>query len=98
METNKIEKSKKPAMVVLISIVISIIVLFMGVMGMTMLAKLKTPPTEAKNGERPLRVEAMQVEQEDIPVFITGYGEVKALNVVSIAPEVPGKIIDFGNE
>ena len=93
MEANKIEKSKKPAMVVLISIVISIIVLFIGVMGMAMLARLKAPPAEAKNGERPLRVEALQVEQKDIPVFITGHGEVKALNVVSIAPEVPGKIV-----
>jgi len=93
MEVQKIEKSKKPAMVVLISIVISIIVLFIGVIGMSMLARLKAPPAEAKNGERPLRVEALQVEQKDIPVFITGHGEVKALNVVSIAPEVPGKIV-----
>ena len=93
MEVQKIEKSKKPAMVVLISIVISIIVLFIGVMGMAMLARLKAPPAEAKNGERPLRVEALQVEQKDIPVFITGHGEVKALNVVPIAPEVPGKIV-----
>ena len=93
MELNKIEKSKKPVKVVFISIVISIIVLLIGVMGMAMLASLKTPPAEAKNGERPLRVEAVQIEQEDVPVFITGYGEVKALNVVPIAPEVPGKIV-----
>ncbi|MEA1948999.1 MAG: efflux RND transporter periplasmic adaptor subunit [Thermodesulfobacteriota bacterium] len=93
MEVQKIEKSKKPAMVVLISIVSSIVVLFIGVMGMAMLARLKAPPAEAKKGERPLRVEALQVEQRDISVFITGHGEVKALNVVSIAPEVPGKIV-----
>ncbi|OEU67385.1 MAG: hypothetical protein BBJ57_04045 [Desulfobacterales bacterium PC51MH44] len=93
MELNKIEKSKKPAMVLVISIVISVIVLLIGVMGMAILARLKTPPAEAKNGERPLKVEALQVEQKDISVFITGYGEVKALNVVSIASEVPGKIV-----
>ena len=93
MNSNKIEKAKKPAMVVLISIVVSIIVLIVGVMGMKMLASMKTPPAEAKNGERPLRVEAMQVKQEDIPVFITGYGEVKTFNVVPIAPEVTGKIV-----
>jgi len=93
MNSNKIEKAKKPAMVVLISIVVSIIVLIVGVMGMKMLASMKTPPAEAKNGERPLQVEAMQVKQEDIPVFITGYGEVKTLNVVPIAPEVAGKIV-----
>lgn len=93
MELNKIEKSKRPVKVVFISIVISIIVLLLGVMGMAMLTSMKTPPAEAKNGERPLRVEAVQIEQEDVPVFITGYGEVKVLNVVPIAPEVPGKII-----
>jgi multidrug resistance efflux pump len=62
MNSNKIEKAKKPAMVVLISIVVSIIVLIVGI-------------------------------QEDIPVFITGYGEVKTFNVVPIAPEVTGKIV-----
>jgi len=93
MELTEIEKSKKPVKIVFTSIVVSVIVLFLGVMGMAMLASLKTPPAEAKNGERPLRVEALQVEQEDVPVFITGYGEVKALNVVPIAPEVPGKIV-----
>lgn len=93
MNSNKIEKAKKPAMVVLISIVVSIIVLIVGILGMKMLASMKTPPAEAKNGERPLRVEAMQVKQEDIPVFITGYGEVKTFNVVPIAPEVTGKIV-----
>jgi RND family efflux transporter MFP subunit len=93
MNSNKIEKAKKPAMVVLISIVVSIIVLIVGILGMKILASMKTPPAEAKNGERPLRVEAMQVKQEDIPVFITGYGEVKTFNVVPIAPEVTGKIV-----
>jgi RND family efflux transporter MFP subunit len=93
MELNKIEKSKKPARVLVISIVISVIVLLSGVMGMAILARLKTPPAEAKNGERPLKVETLQVEQKDVSVFITGYGEVKALNVVSIASEVPGKIV-----
>jgi multidrug efflux system membrane fusion protein len=93
VELNKTEKSKRPVKVVFISIVISIIVLLLGVMGMAMLASLKIPPAEAKNGERPLRVEAVQIEKEDVPVFITGYGEVKALNVVSIAPEVSGKIV-----
>ncbi|MDY6793458.1 MAG: efflux RND transporter periplasmic adaptor subunit [Thermodesulfobacteriota bacterium] len=93
MEINKTEKAKKPARVVLISMVVSIIVLIVGVMGMKMMASMKTPPAEAKNGERHLRVEALQVKQEDIPVFITGYGEVKTLNVVPIASEVAGKII-----
>ncbi|MEE8552180.1 MAG: efflux RND transporter periplasmic adaptor subunit [Desulfobacterales bacterium] len=93
MDSNRIEKAKKPAKVVLISIVVSIIVLIVGYLGMKMLASLKTPPVETKSSERPLRVEALQVKQEDISVFITGYGEVKTLNVVPISPEVLGKIV-----
>ena len=95
MGTNKIKKSSRPVANVIIRIVICAIVLLLGVMGMSKLASLKKPPTEVKVKERPLRVEAIQVKLNDFPVFITGYGEAKALNVVSIAPEVSGKIINI---
>jgi RND family efflux transporter MFP subunit len=93
MDSNRIEKTKKPSNFVLISIVVCIIVLIFGILGMIMLSSLKTPPVETENSERPLRVEALQVEQEDVQVFITGYGEVKTLDVVPISPEVSGKIV-----
>jgi len=93
MEIYKIAKSKKPKRIVRTSIVVSIIVLFVGVLGMTTLASLKTPPSEAKIGERHLQVEVCKVEQEDVPIVITGYGQVTVLNVVPIAPEVAGKIV-----
>jgi len=89
----EIKKSQKPKKIVFTSIAVSIMVLVTGVLGMKTLASLKTPPAEAKNGERHLQVEVLKVKQEDVPIFLTGYGEVKALNVVPIAPEVAGKII-----
>lgn len=89
----KVIISQKPKKIICTSIAVSIIVLFIGVLGMTTLASLKTPPMEAKNGERRLQVEVLKVEPEDVPIFITGYGQVEALNVVPIAPEVAGKII-----
>ncbi len=95
MESNAIKKSSKPAMSLLTSIIICIMVLLVGVAGMVILTRLKKPPAEAENSERSLRVEAMQIKKEDIPVFITGYGEVKALTVVPIAPEVSGRIVDI---
>ena len=95
MESNAIKKSSKPAMSLLTSIIICILVLLVGLAGMVMLIRLKKPPAEAENGERSLHVEAMQIQKEDIPVFITGYGEVKALTVVPIAPEVSGRIVDI---
>lgn len=93
MESNTTKKSSKPVVNLFTSIVICILVLLGGYAGMEILARLKKPPAEAKSGERALRVEAIQIKQEDIPVFITGYGQVKALNVVPIAPEIPGKIV-----
>ncbi len=52
MELNKIEKSKRPAKIVFISIVISIIVLLSGVMGMAMLASLTPPPPPPGRGKK----------------------------------------------
>ena len=93
MELNNLAKSKRPAKILLISIVFSAIVLFIGIMGMTILAMSKTPPAKAKYSERPIKVAALRVEQKDISIFITGYGQVKALKVVAIASEVSGKIV-----
>jgi RND family efflux transporter MFP subunit len=76
-------------------IVICLMVLSVGVIGMLGLSSLKKPPAEVQREERALRVEAHRVKIEDVPVLITGYGEVKALDVVSIAPEVPGKIVEI---
>lgn len=93
MELKPKTKLSKPHLNMVTSIGICALVLLVGVVGLATLASLKTPPAEVNNGERPLRVEVLQVEPEDIPVFITGYGEVRALKVVPIAPEVVGKIV-----
>ncbi len=95
MESNALKKSSKPAMSLPTSLIICILVLLVGLTGMVMLIRLKKPPVEAKNNERPLRVEAMQIKKENIPVFITGYGEVNVLTVVPVAPEVSGRIMDI---
>jgi multidrug efflux pump subunit AcrA (membrane-fusion protein) len=93
MELNNPTKSKRPTKVLFISVLFSVIILLFGIMGMTILAMSKTPPAKAKNGERPIKVAALRVEQKDVSIVITGYGQVKALNVVSIASEVAGKIV-----
>ena len=95
MESNAIKKSSKPAMSLLTSIIICILVLLVGAAGMVMLTRLKKPPAEAENSERSLRVETIQIKKEDIQVVISGYGEVKALTVVPISPEVSGRIVDI---
>jgi len=54
---------------------------------------LKKPPVEVKRTEQALQVEGTLVKTEDITVVLTGYGEVKALNTVSISPEISGRVV-----
>jgi len=79
---------------VLVRLVACLIILVMGVIGMLHLKSLKKPPAEVKYEERPLRVEAVRVQPEDVPVFMTELGQVEALDVVTIAPEVSGRIVE----
>ncbi len=91
MEAKKTSKSKT---LIFMRIVLCVIVLSVGVIGMNALAKLKVPPAEVKYKERPLKVKILKAEPEDVEVLIAGYGEVKALDIVTIAPEVSGKIVE----
>ena len=81
-----------PGFNVLFRIGICLLVLALGIAGMFKLADLKTPPREKQTREEALQVEVMRVKPEDVPVVLTGYGEVAPLDVVSIAPEVSGRI------
>ncbi len=93
MTLNDSPKPKKPMLNILIRVGICSLVLVLGLLGMSRLASLKKPPAEAKRTERPLRVAVVKAVPEDIAVNISGYGEVKALNTVSLSPEVAGRIV-----
>ncbi|MFC1828448.1 efflux RND transporter periplasmic adaptor subunit [Thermodesulfobacteriota bacterium] len=95
MNLQKVEKVSKPAMIVIKSVVASVLILVIGMVGMMILASLKKPPAEAKFEERPLRVKVQVVESQEVPVFIAGYGETRALDVVSMSPEVSGRIVEI---
>lgn len=71
-----------------------LIVLAVGVAGMLFLASLRHAPAQAVISERPTPVEVLSVMPEDVPVVISGYGEVKALDIVAIAAEVPGNVVE----
>jgi RND family efflux transporter MFP subunit len=73
--------------------IICAIVLLIGVVAMLALASMKKPPTEARLDERPLHVEVRQVKARDVPVIIAGYGEARPLDVVTVSPEVPGRVV-----
>jgi RND family efflux transporter MFP subunit len=75
-------------------IVICLTILLVGLAGMAVLASLKKPPAEVKVDERPVKVEVVEARRSDHPVFITGYGEARAISDVVISPEVSGKVTE----
>lgn len=69
------------------------VILLAGIGGFALLASMKEPPAEVESGERPLKVEVMAVKSGTVPVNITGYGQVQALNLVKISAEVAGQVV-----
>jgi len=90
METKQKRQDKK---YVVVRIVVCAIILMIGWAGMNGLASLKKPPAEAKFEERAIKVQVQTAQPNDFPVVITGYGEARALTVVTIAPEVSGRVV-----
>ena len=55
---------------------------------------MREPPRQAEITEPKLQVAIIRVHPEDVPVTITGYGDVHALDVVTITPKVPGEVVE----
>lgn len=90
MDSKPTNRQKKHVM---IRIVICTLILVAGWLGMNGLASLKQPPAEIKTEERPIKVQTVKAIPRDYPVVITGYGEARALTVVTVAPEVSGRVV-----
>ena len=78
-------------------ILICAMILAIGVIGWLYLPRFKKAPDTAPVRELPIRVAAVSGVFENIPVFLTGYGEVRALNTLSLAPEISGKIVEINS-
>lgn len=76
-----------------IRIAVCVLILFWGIGGFLALASLKKPPAEAHNGERSLKVMVMSAETQTVPITVTGYGQVRALNVVKLSAQVGGQVV-----
>ena len=90
------KQSKNPpvrARQVVTRVIICLVVLLLGLLVMIRLSHMKKPPAEARRSEQALPVEGIVVKAEDVRVILAGYGEIKALNTVSISPEISGRIV-----
>ena len=93
MESKQSVKKPVRAKQIIFRVIICLIILVFGLLGMNRLSALKKPPNEAKRTEQALQVEGTIVKTEDVRVTLKGYGELKALNSVSISPEISGRIV-----
>ncbi|MCP4641736.1 MAG: hypothetical protein GY851_14940 [bacterium] len=81
--------------VAIVRFALSALIVAIGVVGLIGFATFKKPPAEIVQTETPVRVEVVSVKAEDFPVAIAGVGQVKSLDVVSVVPEVAGKIVEI---
>ncbi len=78
---------------VLFRVIMVASIIIAGIVIAILFISLRMPPPMMPHREPSLQVEVLDIKPENIPVSITGYGEVKVLNEVSIASEVSGKIV-----
>ncbi len=76
-------------------VIVCVAVLAVGVAIMLALANMREAPAQAKTRERALRVQVQEVAFNDVSAIITSWGEVRARDVVTIAPEIPGRVVSI---
>ena len=87
------ENESKPKNRILFRVIMVSAIIFAGfVIALGFMSFRKSPP-QMPIPEPAIQVEVLDAEPENIPVSISGYGEVKTLNIVSITPEVSGKVV-----
>lgn len=74
-------------------IVACILILMLGVGIMRTLVSQREAPVQAEIRERSLQVSVQEAVYEDVTIYIQGTGHVRARDVVTISPEVPGRIV-----
>lgn len=73
--------------------VLFVVFVVLGVVLKIALTSFRTAPRQAEMTEPILQVQVTQVYPEDVPVTITGCGEVRSLDVIAITARVSGDII-----
>ncbi|QDT39350.1 efflux RND transporter periplasmic adaptor subunit [Stratiformator vulcanicus] len=90
-------KSRRGATQWVISIVLSVVSIALGLLGFSVLASLKQPPSERPAVERSFNVDVFEVEPVTLQEVVSGFGTARADREVTLAAQVSGEII-FAHE
>jgi RND family efflux transporter MFP subunit len=83
---------KKPS--AWLRIILCLLILAAGIGGLLVLKKMKKPPRQVEASERPLPVRVTRVRAEQVPIVISGFGEVRSRRTVPLSAEVAGRILE----
>lgn len=71
------------------------VLILAGAVGIVVLAYVIRPtPHKAALPEKSLRVDVVEAEFKDVPVAIAGLGEMESRDIVDVAPEVSGRVME----
>ncbi len=86
------KKESGEARRILVSLGLGLVVIVVSVVLSLGMAARKKPPVQAEIAERAVRVDVLSVRHEDVTVHITGFGEARARDEVTVSPEVSGRV------
>lgn len=75
------------------NIILCILIIGVGVVLKSWLTSLREPPMLAELPTPEVSVEVKAVQPEEVPVIISGYGEVHAADSVAVTPKVAGEVV-----
>lgn len=73
--------------------ILCILILGLGIFLKSWLTSLREPPLIAELPSPEVNVEVKAVHPEEVPVIISGYGEVHAADSIAVTPKVAGEIV-----
>ena len=76
-------------------IIACIVILVLGVSALMFLTNQREEPAQAITRERAIQADLMTAEPKDVQVNIVGYGPVRSRDVVTIAPEIAGRVTEI---
>lgn len=87
-------KKKRAARIILRSLLFILFIL-LGIGMKFGLEALREPPRQGHLPEPTLEVAVKRAVLEDVPVAVSGYGEVRSLNMVKLCAKVPGEVVEI---
>jgi len=92
MENRQRESSKRS---IGVRVVVCLVILLMAGAGFIALKSMKKAPVRVKKVERPLKVATIVATRKDVPVVLSGHGELRSIRTLSLAAEVSGKVSEI---